>query len=313
MTQSSANKITKSAIGAYRKIAETSLQRQEIKESSGSSSYNGTTTIGLSAKVFDKYRYRENMNLGEYINATATGMGVQLRNLKATDAGWRMYRFVLFNNIGGDVTFSSNKTSVNLPNKPQASKYALVYGINVDRNNEDAYSVNLPAAVGALSAVGTGYGVHVTSALGTLGGSYGDYYVPYGKDELCSITMGAYNSAPADSYFYFNAGELWAKPLDNAKPRQIGIAPMAIGWYKAGDTISISVVYDEIVADHNNVTLGAIQGMSLSYVEYVDGEGTNVLHFVGTLREDYHVEEAQNEAFVTCKPVIYDVRDIWGN
>jgi uncharacterized repeat protein (TIGR02543 family) len=313
LTQNAAYKLTEFGFGAYKMIAGTYNQQQQIKESSGSTSYSGTTTIGLSAKVFDQERYNDNKNLGAYINATATGMGVQLRNLTAKDDGWRMYRFVLFNNVGGNVTFNKNKDSVYLPNLPSASKYGLVYGINIDKDNRDAYTVTLPAPGGTLSAVGTGYGVHVTSTLGTLGGNFGDYYVPYGKEETCSITMGAYNSASADSSYYFNAGELWAKPIDQANPKQIGTAPMAVGRYRAGDTISISVVYDEIVANHNDVTLGAIEGMSLSYANYVGGEGTNVLHFVGTLRADFEVEEKENVAFVTCKPVSGAAKDIWGN
>jgi hypothetical protein len=88
---------------------------------------------------------------------------------------------------------------------------------------------------------------------------------------------------------------------------------MAVGRYQAGDTISISVVYDEIVANRNNVTLGAIEGLDLSYADYVGGEGTNVLHFVGTLRADYEVEEKVNAALVTCKPVSGAAKDIWGN
>ncbi|MFM9329887.1 InlB B-repeat-containing protein [Paenibacillus mesotrionivorans] len=313
LAQNAEYRLAQSAIGAYKRIAETSNNRLEIKESSGGSSYTGTLAVGLSAQAFDPSRYNDNPSLGAYINATATGMGVQLRNLTATDGGWRMYRYVLFNHVEGNVSFDKNKNSTNLPNLPQASKYGMIYGINGDKDNRDAYTVTLPGAVGTLGASGTQYGVHVTSTLGALGGGSGDYYVPYGKDELCSITMGAYNSASADSYFYFNAGELWAKPLDQAKPNQIGVAPMAVGRYQAGDTISISVVYDEIVADRNNVTLGAIEGLNLSYAGYVGGEGTNVLHFVGTLSADYEVEEKVNEALVTCKPVSGAAKDMWGN
>ncbi len=313
LAQNTAYKLSQSEIGTYQRIAETSNKRLEIKESSGGSSYTGTLAVGLSAKAFDLNRYQSSQSLGAYINATATGMGVQLRNLTATDDGWRMYRYVLFNHVEGNVSFDKNKNSVYLPNLPQASNYGMIYGINGDKDNEDAYTVTLPAAVGTLGASGTKYGVHVTSTLGALGGGPGDYYVPYGKDELCSITMGAYNSASANSSFYFNAGELWAKPVDQAKPNQIGVAPMAVGRYKAGDTISISVVYDEIVANRNNVTLGAIDGLNLSYAGYVGGEGTNVLHFVGTLSADYEVEEKVNEALVTCKPVSGAAKDMWGN
>lgn len=56
--------------------------------------------------------------------------------------------------------------------------------------------------------------------------------------------------------------------IDTKEPAQISLAPMAEGQYRRGDTITLSVVYDEIVANRNNASLGSISGLSPANVTY---------------------------------------------
>lgn len=240
--------------------------------------------------VYQDSNYGNSTPIKNYIFATATGMGVQLRSLKGTDDGWRMYRIVSFN----------------------STKAGFRYGINGDINNTDSYSVTLPAPIGALPASGTlgGRTVHVTEASG-VSGTYGDYYVAYGLNDTCTINITCFNEGAAWSSFWFNSAELWSKVLDSKKPTQIGIAPMAEGVYKRGDTIRISVVYDEIIADPNQAALGAITGLSLTNAVYESGYGTNVLTFTATVNQDSYT--VNNITLMNQKPVTGLPKDCFGN
>lgn len=96
--------------------------------------------------------------------------------------------------------------------------------------------------------------------------------------------------------------------IDTKEPAQIGLAPMAEGQYRRGDTITLSVVYDEIVANRNNASLGSISGLSPANVTYRGGEGTNMLTFTATVNQDSY--EVDNIALMAQKPIGQTVYDM---
>ena len=77
-------------------------------------------------------------------------------------------------------------------------------------------------------------------------------------------------------------GNLYSAPYDVKEPSKIGIAPMATGEYKVGETVTISVVFDEIVANVNGAT---ISDTNLTRLTYTGGVGSNVLYYTGTVRD----------------------------
>lgn len=96
--------------------------------------------------------------------------------------------------------------------------------------------------------------------------------------------------------------------IDTKEPAQIGLAPMAEGQYRRGDTITLSVVYDEIVANRNNASLGSISGLSLANVTYRGGRGHHMLTFTATVNQDSY--EVDSSALMAQKPIGQTVYDM---
>lgn len=77
----------------------------------------------------------------------------------------------------------------------------------------------------------------------------------------------------------------WVKVRDEKEPQLLGMAPMA-GTYKAGDKVTVSLVFDEIV-DSQNSTLSSVSlNTSWGTFRYAGGANTNVLYFTGTVPAD---------------------------
>ena len=133
-------------------------------------------------------------------------------------------------------------------------------------------------------------------------------YITIGIGDKPRISMVHYQKEAGYDSGYVSSVYIYGRALDTAEPTQVGIAPMAEGVYRRGDTISISVVYNEIVANSGSAALGSISGLSLSNVNYVDGVGTNVLHFTATVNQDSY--EVNNTTLIALKPVTGNVSDM---
>lgn len=112
-------------------------------------------------------------------------------------------------------------------------------------------------------------------------------YVSYGFNETVGISVATYNSAIYDSSYWYQGGTLYSAPLDTAEPTMKGIAPMAAGDYKSGETVTVAVVFDEIIANVNSAT---ISGTYLNTMTYAGGEGSNVIYFTGTVKNTCNAE-----------------------
>ena len=101
---------------------------------------------------------------------------------------------------------------------------------------------------------------------------------------------------------------------DNRAPQQVGIANLAFGHYKKGETISITVIYDEVINSAANIGFNKVDALPISNVTYVDGVGTNALTFTATVTaDDFEVTPDTNNAIKNLKPVTGTVKDILGN
>lgn len=267
--------VDSSALNDYRLLASVSNKNQQIYEDAGGS-YKGTVYTGLSSPVLVNSKYSE--NLRTYIRNTASAMKIKLSDFYGKDEGWRMYRFVLFNSQAQNATFSGSKETT-IPDLPGITKSALVYGITADKDNTDNYSVNMPAYAGSLPASGTSNPVSIFD-IKWASGQDGGNYVLYDFDETCGISVGAYNSAAANSSWYFNGASLYALPKDVKEPTLINVAPMANSTFNDGDKVIIALVFDEIVGSADNVSIKTL----LSNDSFIlkGGIGTNILYFEGT-------------------------------
>ena len=91
--------------------------------------------------------------------------------------------------------------------------------------------------------------------------------------------------------------------IDTAEPQQTGMAYMALCKYKAGDKVTITVLFNEIVNSASNVKVGAISGISAGNWQYVDGYGTNALTFTGTATADFTITTTVNNNLANVKPL----------
>lgn len=116
----------------------------------------------------------------------------------------------------------------------------------------------------------------------------------------------------SDDWFY-GSSYVYAMMQDNRKPQQVGVANLAFGKYKAGEQISITVIYDEVIASVSGVSLGQVADIPLTNVQYVAGKGTNALTFTATLSKDFEVTPDVNNDIKNLKPVTGTVKDVLGN
>lgn len=122
----------------------------------------------------------------------------------------------------------------------------------------------------------TSYGENVRS-----GAVEGDYLV-FGLEDEVNVWFAA--NGKGEDIWYMESYKDWAKVRDVTEPRFVGVAPMAGGLYKAGDTFTVSLIFDEIVDKQNSGDLSAVKvNTSWGQASYVGGADTNVLYFSGTI------------------------------
>lgn len=133
------------------------------------------------------------------------------------------------------------------------------------------------------------------------------FYVKPNKDQSCYLYFSATGSD--SDIWWINGLTSYALPYDTEGPYAIAMAPMAGGTYLAGDSITIALVFNEIV-DKTNSSLSSSCTIETSWgkFSYVGGEDTNVLYFKGTVPEGTSKTITLNR--VTC----YDkIKDMSGN
>jgi len=122
-------------------------------------------------------------------------------------------------------------------------------------------------------------------------------------------------SGSLEDDWYFTNFAAYYKVADTVGPQQVGVAPMAFGTYHKGDTVFITVNYDEVInfIDVPSVALGDIEGLNLEQAMYIQGAGSNALVFMARVSEDFEITPDMNNALVNTKPVTATVYDIIGN
>ena len=106
---------------------------------------------------------------------------------------------------------------------------------------------------------------------------------------------------------------------DTKAPTQQGIAPMALTEYKTGDSITFTVIYNEVVHNASGLSFTLPSGLSgkVSNVTYQGGAGTNALVFTGTVTSAFTIDTTgtvTNTTFVNHKTAVSGtVKDYKGN
>lgn len=89
-----------------------------------------------------------------------------------------------------------------------------------------------------------------------------------------------------EDIWYVTEYKDWIKVQDTQEPQLLGVAPMANGSYLPGESVTVALVFDEIV-DSGNSTLGNVSiNTSWGTLNYSGGGDTNVLYFTGTVQDN---------------------------
>ena len=116
-----------------------------------------------------------------------------------------------------------------------------------------------------------------------------------------------------DEWQYRNLN-LYEKVYDSTAPRQLGLAPLALTQYKAGDQITLTVVFNEVINNTSNIGFNIPSSLPIKDVKFVGGKYTNALTFTATVTKDFEVTPNLNSTLVNnTKPVTGRVEDICGN
>ncbi len=113
------------------------------------------------------------------------------------------------------------------------------------------------------------------------GATEGDY-VLFGVEDEANIWFSA-TGKDTDKWRVDSYTD-WIKVKDEKEPQLVGVSPMAGGTYKAGDSFTVSLIFDEIVDRQNSGDLnGIVLNTSWGQAKYVGGADTNVLYFTGQI------------------------------
>ena len=224
----------------------------------------------------------------KYITNTATNMGFKMTaDVIENDDGYiyfrfyREYPFQYQAQYRGDIKDKGWRTGIEFPRTTSKQN-----GVQFDFGHEHTYN---------------------TWSLAYDSGTY----AKVGVNDRLGIQLRADGSGGDD----WRIGTCYAyyKIIDSRAPQQVGLANLAFGRYKAGDTISITVIYDEVIKSASGMGLSAISGLPVKDVQFAGGEGTNALTFTATLTADFEATPDFNNEIKALKPVVGTVYDVLGN
>jgi hypothetical protein len=133
-------------------------------------------------------------------------------------------------------------------------------------------------------------------------------------DMGAKLNFGMNAEGKEDDEWQYRNLNLYEKVYDSTAPRQLGLAPLALTQYKAGDQITLTVVFNEVINYTSNIGFNIPSSLPIKDVKFVGGKYTNALTFTATVTKDFEVTPTLNSTLVNnTKPVTGRVEDICGN
>ena len=148
-----------------------------------------------------------------------------------------------------------------------------------ETNNNKTAAMSLPAMSGSeIKAVNDFINRYIAEI-------NGKKYVEFGIDDTVHVW---FSSAGADKdIWHMESYTDYIKVYDVNEPQLIAIAPMAGGKYLQGDSVTVSLIFDEIVDSTNSTNSGLSSSSTITTnwgtFKYAGGADTNVLYFTGTV------------------------------
>ena len=119
---------------------------------------------------------------------------------------------------------------------------------------------------------------------GSTTGYNGKTYVDLKLNETCYVYFGS--TGKDTDIWYVDGLTSYAIVHDEKEPQLVAVAPMAGGLYKAGDSFTVSLIFDEIVDSANSSLSNVKVKTNWGEASYAGGADTNVLYFTGTVKVD---------------------------
>lgn len=218
----------------------------------------------------DKVNYHAESDFGTYY------LGREAEYLRKTASGW-YYRGDLRTRYDQTTTLHYYMGKKALEDKPyDATKDNPVSGVD---GQLKSYAYELTAYSGS---------GHKTN-MGFPGFYDKNQYVELGIDDTCYVYFGCNDYYGHVHEWYLVSLRSYAIVYDEKEPQLVAVAPMAGGVYKAGDSFTVSLIFDEIVdltnsgeSNLKNVVVETNWGSAI----YKGGANTNVLYFTGTVGGD---------------------------
>ncbi len=111
------------------------------------------------------------------------------------------------------------------------------------------------------------------------------YHVAPGINDTCYLHFSA--GGKGEDIWWINGLTSYAIPYDTQEPQLLALAPMAGGKYLPGDSVTISLIFDEIVdSTYSSLNSGTTISTNWGTFKYAGGADTNVLYFTGTVPEN---------------------------
>ncbi len=238
----------------------------------------GRETIDISASYYSAQRaYWTNVgsNLLYYVSM----------EIREVDDGYQTIQINPGNGL--DLTIQANGSSLeSYGSNTHSAAYVVMFEHGGGRKETDwsSYTFPLPSTAQRTniytdSAYMTGDATQISFPVGQTHVSLGFTASGTGNDK--------WNSRYIQHHF---------KVSDTQGPQYIGLAPMAGGTYLKGDTITVALVFDEIIDSANSPEIGNVSvrltsgGTALGTLSYAGGADTNVLYFTGTLAVDVAID-----------------------
>lgn len=213
----------------------------------------------------------------QYAKSTVSNYGLRMSmDVREEDDGYQYIR----------MSFSGSRT------------YSLKFEIKAGSKYTSWSSLVLPMTgdQGVIKRTEYTYNQMQTKSVG------GATYLVTNANEVLTMQFDASGNGN-DDWLYKNH-KSYLRILDTTEPTVKRIAPMAYGQYKTGDTIIIAVEFNELIASVSNVTMSKFSTIPINGWTYVDGVGTNVLVFRGTLSSNFEVTPDMNMTLTATKPTV---------
>ena len=148
-----------------------------------------------------------------------------------------------------------------------------------ETNNNKTAAMSLPAMSGSeIKAVNDFINRYIAEI-------NGKKYVEFGIDDTVHVWFSS--AGVKEDIWHMESYTDYIKVHDVNEPQLIAIAPMAGGKYLQGDSVTVSLIFDEIVDSTNSTNSGLSSSSTITTnwgtFKYAGGADTNVLYFTGTV------------------------------